>query len=216
MDMFCTNCGQPAPDGAKFCPECGAPLALRPLVNEAVNTAAPAVAPEPPEVVPEIPAATSEAPKGDPVGPEIPAATPEAPKADPVGPEIPKIEAEPVSAPKAAPTAAVVSIAEEPPKGLHFTATVAILLTSAAFVFGSLVLLGLMIGITAELVILFATLTLLLTPVSFGFGVAAFIVGLHRKRTGTWVIGLIAALLAVLQGIVSVIYLLAGIIYAVV
>ena len=206
--MFCTNCGQPAPDGAKFCPECGAPLVLRPLTDEVKEDA---------------PAAVSEMPEAEPVEPEIPEVAPEAykaepepSKAEPVEPEIPKIEAEPVSAPKAAPTATVVSVAEESPKGLHFTATVAILLTAVSFMFGSLFLLGLMLGIAAELVILFATMTLLLAPVSFGFGVAAFIVGLHKKRTGTWVIGLIAALLAVLQALVSVIYLLAGIIYSIV
>ena len=198
--MFCTNCGQPLPEGAKFCPECGTPLAVRPLVEEVLPTEE-AHVPEP------------EAPAEEPITePEAPAAEPEAaPEAE----VIPTAEAEQVSEPKAAPTAEVVLIAEEPPKGLHFTAAVALILTAISFACGALSLLGLMIGMVAGMVILFAFLTALLTPLSFGFGIAAFIIGLKRKHTATWVIGLISALLAVVQLVVGVIALICGVVYLV-
>lgn len=43
--MFCENCGNPLPDGARFCGECGAPVSQAPA-EEAAQEAAPVIAEE--------------------------------------------------------------------------------------------------------------------------------------------------------------------------
>ena len=52
------------------------------------------------------------------------------------------------------------------------------------------------------------------TPFAFGFGLAAFIIGLKKKHPATWIIGLVAAVLAILSFFVGIIALIGSIVYA--
>ena len=69
MSQICNNCGQPMPDGVKYCPHCGSPTPLAPITDDEANhsaktqaagTTPPPVPPVPPRQQPPIPAAKPE------------------------------------------------------------------------------------------------------------------------------------------------------------
>lgn len=220
--MFCTNCGSQLPDEkVKFCPNCGVRITEEPAEEPAAvpeAEAAPVIATESAE------AKTMEAEVCKDALPEEPASCPEQEPAVPEPEEhaqepessdtqnLPRTEQEPVressiTAPADAP--------EKPArKGLHFTATVSLILIAMTFLFGSIALLGLLVSMHPGIVIFMSILTILMTPLCFGFGVAAFIIGLKDKRPACWIIGLIAAVFALVSFCFGIIYLIAGVFVA--
>ncbi len=223
MVMFCTNCGDALPEGAKFCPNCGVRLA-EPLVADAAIAERVNVPETPAEAAAEVfetaePEQLTEAVETFEAAAEPVESEPVAVPAEEPAPAVPVPAAAeaPAEPGKAVPMA---SEAPEPapvkavPKGLHFTATLSIVLTAVTFLFATIALLGLLVQMHPAMVILMAIFAILTTPLALGFGIAAFIIGLKNKRTATWVIGLAAALLAVLHFICGVIYLVGGIVYA--
>ncbi len=163
---------------------------------EEVRTEAVETAEEAAETFEEVKAETAEAVE------EVKAET-AAPSAEPVK-EIPAPE------PAAAPAAAAPAKA-----GLHFTATLAIVLTALTFLLSMFALIAVFASMHEALIILLSIFAMLCAPLAFGFGAAAFIVGLKKKRKATWIIGLIAALLNICMAFMSLIYLIAGFVKAV-
>ncbi len=231
MVMFCTNCGNALPEGAKFCPNCGVRLA-EPLVAEAEITGRIDMPETPAEAAAEVfetaeseqlteavetfeEAASAEPVAAEPIAAPVEEPTPvEEPAPEETVPAADEPPVEPVKAVPAESAAPEPAPVKAAPKGLHFTATLAIVLTAVTFLFATISLLGLLVQMHPAIVILMAILAILTTPLALGFGIAAFIIGLKNKRTATWIIGLAAALLAVLHFICGVIYLVGGIVYA--
>ena len=97
-------------------------------------------------------------------------------------------------------------------KPLHFTATVTIIFTPLAILFGVVASLGDILTMHPVIIIVFSILDLLVNPFAFGFGVAAFIAGLKKRKTATWIVGLLGAILSVINWIYAILILLVGII----
>lgn len=221
--MFCTNCGSQLPDEkVKFCPNCGVRIMEEPAaVPEA--EAAPVSAAE------SVEAKALEAEVCENVlSEEGPAPCPEQ---EPVAPEsnepaqepgsfdtqnTPRAEQEPVSDSSIpVPADAPAATSEKPSrKRLHFTATVSLILIAMTFLVGSIALLGLLVSMHPGIVIFMSILTILMTPLCFGFGVAAFIIGLKDKLPACWIIGLIATVFALVSFCFGIIYLIAGVFVA--
>ncbi len=223
--MFCTNCGSQLPDEkVKFCPNCGIRIMEAPETEPAAAEAEPApvencepaaeVISEPEAPSPVLPEETAPCAEEACASPEPEEPSAGADFADRQTP--PEAQQEPAGKPVyTAPAAsAPVSPANPVRKGLHFTATVSIILTALTFLFGSIALLGLLVSMHPGIVIFMSVLMVLLTPLCFGFGVASFIIGLKNKRPAGWIIGLIAAAFAVISFCFGIIYLVAGIFVA--
>lgn len=227
--MFCTNCGSQLPEGgAKFCPNCGVRVA-EPLtpdydvaseVEPAPATEAEPAAIETPE--PDTGAAVLSEEAAAPYAEEEPVIPePEIPVEDTACPNreqvpVQESEPEPICEPSFTPPPVASPVTSEKPKrkGLHFTATVSLILMSLTFLLGSISLLGLMVSMHPGIVIFMSILLILMTPLCFGFGVASFIIGLKDKRPAVWIIGLIAVVFALISFCFGVIYLIAGIVAA--
>lgn len=244
--MFCSNCGSALPEkGAKFCPNCGTPLfvaePLTPPVEsvpeapiEDAQIEEPIPAAEAAEVFESIPEEAEKAPEAlpetvedavevfetlpeekepEPV-PETPAPAeeiPAAPALEAPAHEVPPRVEEPAPEPVYQPAPSA-----EPSKGLHFTAVISIVLTALSCLFFFIALLAVLVHMHPAIMILSSICLLCNTPFAFGFGLAAFIIGLKKKLPATWIIGLAAGILAVVSFFVGVITLITSIVYAVV
>ena len=200
--MFCTHCGSRLPEqGAKFCPQCGSPVAA-PAFEEAIETFE--TAPETPNETVEAAVETFE------TAPETPSETVEAAvETFETAPETPKEPVRPVPPVQAAPTVPA-------RKGMHFTATLAIVLTAVAFVLSTFALIAVVSKMAVGLMIALSVFALVATPIAFGFGVAAFIIGLKNRHPATWIIGLIAGVVSILICVFTFFYLVFGVLIAVV
>ena len=191
-----------------------------PMEASAAPESEPVPVPEAEPVVNETPDPVDTAPATEfaPCEEAEPAVSAEEPAEDtacPVREEPALEETEPVSEPMFTAPADVPAAPEKPAhKGLHFTATVSIILTALTFLFGTIALLGLLVSMHPGVIIFMAILTILLTPLCFGFGVASFIIGLKNKRPVCWIIGLIAAIFALISFCFGIIYLIAGVFVA--
>ena len=169
------------PEGKlNFCPNCGARVfPIAPVAPEAMEEpAVPEAAEEP--IVPE---ATEE-----PVEPEAmeEPAVPEAPAA----PEAAR-ESAPVvrTAPAAAP-------AEEKPRGLLGPALTALILTALTFLLATFAIICMALRLETALLAVFSTMTSVLAPLAIVFAFVSFVLGLVKRRPGTWIVGLLCLLVS--------------------
>jgi len=188
--MICSHCGASIPDQAKFCPMCGTKIEPEPFVCPCHKSAedSAAVLADAPEI--ELSA--------EPADMQIAAPVPE-----------PTEPTTPVPEPALQP--------EEPaaPRGLHPVATVAVVLTALTVLCLGFALLALFLHLYPSIPIVFSAAALALTPFTFGTGVAALIVGLVKKRPATWIAGILAALVSVIDLVLCLLYLLGGVLAAV-
>ena len=89
-----------------------------------------------------------------------------------------------------------------------------VLLIVLSCLFFFLALLALLVNMHPVIMILSSVCLLCNTPFAFAFGVAAFIVGLKKKHPATWIIGLVAAILAIVSFFAGFITLITSIVYA--
>ena len=203
--MICINCQSPIEDGAKFCPNCGAKIEPLTEIAEEDIPSSDAESFSSADTVSEF---KEETPTPE-DKPESGEAAPEEPVFTPVVPVF--TDDEPAQDQTVIVDSSSVAI-EGSSKPLHFTATVTIVLTALAILFGAIASLGGIVAMHPAIIIIFSILDLLVNPFAFGFGVAAFIVGLKKKKPATWIVGLVAAILAVIHWIYAIIMLLVGII----
>ena len=179
--MFCPNCGTHLPEeGARFCPNCGSQVDFFPA-QTFVAVEAPVERPLEAEELP----ARAEEPVIAAVEAEEPAVE-EAPAKEQVlqndsseEPACEEAPSDPIE-PEAAPQRAPVAFSEAP-KGLHGTAMTALVMLALAV-------------LSAGLLLISVTLRL--------------IVGLVKKRTGTWILGLMSMLLGLGGTVLGTIYVL--------
>ena len=241
--MFCTNCGSALPEkGAKFCPNCGVRLfSAEPLVsaaeatpelplevpaNEPVETACEAAEVFDEQVSEELPETVEEAVETFETVPEEQSAEvirtePEEAVVEPSVPVSEVLAASVLESPAPDPAQKVpdeipepVSPEAEPVRKLHFTAIISIVFTALSFLFFFLALLALLVNMHPVIMILSSVCLLCNTPFAFAFGVAAFIVGLKKKHPATWIIGLVAAILAIVSFFAGFVTLITSIVYA--
>ena len=242
---FCPECGamvnRPAP---KAEPAAKAPATVEepvvaeeqpvvveePVAVEQPAAAEAAAAEEQPVVVEEPIPAEEPVPAEEPAIAEEPAAAEEPVIAEePVPAEEPVIAEEPAAeepafvcpcVKSAEPSAEVFAEPSAPvkapaPKGLHPVATISIVLLALTASFLLFALMGLYLQLNAALPVVLAVLAIVSTVLTFGLGIAAFIVGLVRKRPATWIVGLAAALLGVANLVLAVVYLIGSVIAAI-
>lgn len=218
--MFCTNCGSQLPnEKVKFCPNCGFPIEQNAdsFTETAVeNQEVSPVTENTAEVIEEVPA--PEQVQETPVETIVEEPVTEY---DSEGKQetVPVITEEPVSN-----DVHTEPVKEEPvssnampvKKTLHFTATVSIVLFALSFVLSMFLLMAVITSMHYGILIFLSIFLLLTAPLAFGFAIAAFIVGLRRRRPAEWIIGLVAGLNALLiNGVFGFIYLILGILTAV-
>lgn len=179
--MFCSQCGMRLPEGKlNFCPNCGARVfPIAPVAPEAMEEpAVPEAAEEP--IVPE---ATEE-----PVEPEA--------MEEPAVPEAP---AAPEAARESAPvvrTAPAASPAEEKPRGLLGPALTALILTALTFLLATFAIICMVLRLETALLAVFSTMTSVLAPLAIVFAFVSFVLGLVKRRPGTWIVGLLCLLVS--------------------
>ena len=231
---FCPNCGvrlfsaEPLVSAAEVMPE----LPLEVPANEPVETACEAAevfekAPEEIEKVSEeLPETLEEAvetfetvPEEQPA--EVIRTEPEEAVVEPSVPVSEPLAAPALASPAPDPAQKVpdeipepVSPEAEPVRKLHFTAIISIVFTALSCLFFFLALLALLVNMHPVIMILSSVCLLCNTPFAFAFGVAAFIVGLKKKHPATWIIGLVAAILAIVSFFAGFITLITSIVYA--
>ncbi len=206
--MFCPNCGTHLPEeGARFCPNCGSQVDFFPA-QTFVAVEAPVERPLEAEELP----AQAEEPVIAAVEAEEPAVE-EAPakeqvlqndsSEEPACEEAPSDPIEPEAAPQRAPVAF-----SEAPKGLHGTAMTALVMLALAVLSAGLLLISVTLRLDPMFLGIFSFTLILFSELAFGIGIAAFIVGLVKKRTGTWILGLMSMLLGLGGTVLGTIYVL--------
>lgn len=208
--MICSHCGASIPDQAKFCPMCGAKIEPEPFVCPCRKSAedSAAVLADAPEI--ELPAEPADMQTAAPV-PEP--TEPTTPVPEPTEPTTPVPEPTEPTAPVPEPALQP----EEPAasRGLHPVAAIAVVLTALTVLCLGFALLALFLHLYPSIPIVFSAAALALTPFTFGTGVAALIVGLVKKRPATWIAGILAALVSVIDLVLCLLYLLGGVLAAV-
>lgn len=179
--MFCSQCGMRLPEGKlNFCPNCGARVfPIAPVAPEAMEEpAVPEAAEEP--IVPE---ATE--------GPVEPEAMEE--------PAVPEAPAAPEAARESAPvvrTVPAAAPAEEKPRGLLGPALTALILTALTFLLATFAIICMVLRLETALLAVFSTMTSVLAPLAIVFAFVSFILGLVKRRPGTWIVGLLCLLVS--------------------